>query len=160
MEKNLPYPCLIKLYVDNCWGVLKYDQPRRLGLRSATAILDPGESFNEIPNSIHPRIKFTHEEEANNSLAFLNVQITRNKDQTLSTKVYQKESNTNVIISPSSCHHPSIHEASFKGEICRARRICLTESQAKKEIDLTLNVFQDNGHNRSKLEQIATGKGM
>ena len=92
--------------------------PRRLGLRSSAAYIDPGESFNQTLNSIHPRLKFTREEKVDNSIAFLDTLITRHDDGKLSTKIYRKPTNTNIIIKPNSCHHPSTHAASFKGELC------------------------------------------
>jgi len=44
---------------------------------------------------------------------------------------------------------------SFKGELCRCYRLCTTTEQAKKEIDYTLDLFEDNGHNRAELKKIA-----
>ena len=81
---------------------------------------------------IDPRVKFTHEEEVDNKLAFLDVLVTRNDDGTVSTSVYRKPSNTNIMIAPHSCHNPNIHAATFKGEICRASQICSSEEQPKK----------------------------
>ena len=44
---------------------------------------------------------------------------------------------------------------SFKGELCRCYRICSSTEQAKKEIEYTLNLYEDNGHNRDELKKIA-----
>ena len=101
-------------------------------------IIDPGESFNNTLNSVHPRLKFTREEENDSSIAFLDLFITRHENGSLSTKIYRKPTNTNVIIKPNSCHHPSTHAASFKGELCRARRLCSSPTQVKREINYTL----------------------
>ena len=45
--------------------------------------------------------------------------------------------------------------ASFKGELCRCHRICSTEALAKQEIKFTIDLFEDNGHDRQQLENIA-----
>ena len=45
--------------------------------------------------------------------------------------------------------------ASFKGELCRCYRLCTSLEQTKKEINFTLDLYEDNGHNRSKLKLLA-----
>ena len=45
--------------------------------------------------------------------------------------------------------------ASFKGELCRCHRLCSTPGQTKEQIDFTLDLYEDNGHNRQKLQHIA-----
>jgi hypothetical protein len=70
--------------------------PRRPGLCSSSSFKDPAEAFNECLNAVHPRLKFTREEESDGSLAFLNVFITQLDNGRLSTKVYRKPSNTKL----------------------------------------------------------------
>ena len=48
------------------------------------------EEFHKHFNSISPSITFTLEREQNQSLAFLDVKVTRNKDNTVSTTIYKK----------------------------------------------------------------------
>ena len=75
--------------------------------------------------------------------------------RTFSTRVFRKPSNTNISIKPQSCQHPSTAVACFKGELCRAYRLCSDPEQIKREIDFTLDVFVDNGHNRKTFRDIA-----
>jgi len=103
---------------------------------------------------VHPRVQFTREEE-NGSIAFLDLLLTRQDNGTISTTVYRKPSNTNITIKPQSCQHPSTTIANFKGELCRAHRICSTQEALNKEIEFLLNLFEDNGHKRSVLEELA-----
>jgi hypothetical protein len=131
-------------------------RPRRPGLRSSSKIIDPGESFNQCLNSVHPRVKFTREEKEDNKIAFLDVLVSRGADGTILTQIYRKPSNTNILIKPNSCHDPKVHMASFKGEICRATHLCTSPSQTKKEIEFAMNVYEDNGHDRKVLEKIAS----
>ena len=154
-EKNIPHPENLEVYMDDCWGTIASRPILRPGLRSQTNLIDPAEAFNNCLNEVHHRVKFTREEEVDNKIAFLDVLVHRHEDGTLSSQIYRKPTNTNVILKPQSCHDPATHEATFKGEICRATRLCSSPSQVKKEVDFLLNVYEDNGHDRAKYEKIA-----
>ena len=152
-KRRVVIPRKIFIYMDDCWCLIQYP---RLGLRSANSNLsDPAEDFNACLNSIHERVQFTREEEEDKRIAFLDVLVTRNDDGTLSTSIFRKPSNTNVTIKPQSCQHPGTVIATFKAEICRAHRLCTTPEQTKKEIQFTIDLFEDNGHDRKVLEKIA-----
>ena len=73
----------------------------------------------------------------------------------LTTRIYRKPSNTNIGLKPQSCQDPKKIVASFKGELCRCYRLCSSPEQIKKEIKFTLDLYEDNGHNRQKLKLIA-----
>ena len=150
IQKDIPYPDNLEMNVDDSWGTITSRQYLRPGLRSNSNLTDPAQAFQDCLSSVHPRVKFTREEEIDGKIAFLDVLINRHDDGSLSTQVYRKETNTNVIICPNSCHDPATHQATFKGEMCQAMRICSSPAQAKKEIDFLLNVFEDNGHDRQK----------
>jgi hypothetical protein len=141
--------------MDNCWGNINHQPaPRCPGLRSSARRSDTAADFNECLNAVHSRVKFTREEEVDASIAFLDVHLTRLPNSRISTHIYCKPSNTNVILKRHSCQDPNTITSTFKSEICRAHRICTTPAQTKKEIDFTLEVFQDNGHKCSHLEAI------
>ena len=146
-------PRLTFIYMDDCWCLMPH---RRPGLRnSAENPSDPAADFNDCLNSVHERVQFTREEEEDRSIAFLDTLVTREENGKLSTKIYRKPSNTNITIKPNSCQHPNTSIATFKGELCRAYRLCSSIEQAKKEIAFTIDLFEDNGHNRKLLESIA-----
>jgi hypothetical protein len=69
--------------------------------------------------------------------------------------VYRKPSNTNVITKPQSCQRPQIINSTFKGELCRAHRLCSSPEILQQEIVNILNIYEDNGHSRPKLTSIA-----
>ena len=141
--------------MDDCWCTV-VSPPRRTGLRSGDhAERNPTADFNDCLNAVHSRVQFTREEEENKSIAFLDVFITREENGTLSTRIYRKPSNTNICIKPQSCQNPATTAASFKGELCRCHRLCSSPQQISKEIEHTLNLYEDNGHNREKLKKIA-----
>ena len=62
---------------------------------------------------------------------------------------------TNLTIKPNSCKHPNTAIATFKSELCRAYRLCSSETKTKEEIKFIIDLFVDNGHDRTKLEQVA-----
>ena len=64
--------------------------------------------FLHYINGISPTIKFTVEIEENCSLAFLDVKVSRNLDNTLWTNIYQKPTHTNRYLQFDS--HHSIHQ--------------------------------------------------
>ena len=104
---------------------------------------------------MHPRVQLTWEEEENNSIAFLDILLTRHENGSISTTVYRKPSNTDITIKPQSCQRPSTSIANFKGGLCRAHRICSSNNALKNKIDFLINLFEDNGHKRKTLEDLA-----
>ena len=153
-DRHVAIPRLPFAYVDDVWCLLPY--PRQ-GLRSATTNpRDPALDFQECLNSIHPRVQFTKEEESEHSIAFLDVYVTREDDGTFSTRVYRKPSNTNVTIKPQSCQHPDTVKGIFKGELCRAYRLCSSPEKTQAEIKFIIDMFEDNGFDRKMLENIAS----
>ena len=152
-SKKTPFPRCPFVYMDDVWGLMKYP---RSGLRSSTSNpSNPAIDFQTVVNSIHPRVQFTVEEEENGSIAFLDAFVTREEDGSLSTCIFRKPSNTNVMTKPQSCQHPNTVNGILKAEICRAQCICSSPDQAKKEIDHTIDLLVDNGHKRAPLEKIA-----
>ena len=157
-QRLLIIPRHIFVYMDDCWCVIHTPPaPRRPGLRSSDPPRsDPAVEFNNCLNSVHERVQFTREEE-DKLIAFLDVHVTRESDGSLSTKIFRKPSNTNIGLKPQSCQDPKIVEASFKGELCRCYRLCTSLEQTQKEIQFTLDLYEDNGHNREKVKKIADG---
>ena len=154
-EEGSPVPDNIFVYMDDCFCSITSRVYMRPGLRSNSSQPDPAESFNQCLNSIHPRVRFTREVEEDGKIAFLDVLAHRQENGQLITQIYRKPTNTNVIIKPHSCHHPAIHITTFKGEMCRINRLCSTQEQIKREVNFLLDVFEDNGHDRTKFEKIA-----
>ena len=156
-QRLLAIPRHIFIYMDEIWCVIKAPHiPRRSGLRSNNQPRNnPADDFRGCLNAVHPRVQFTMEEEEENSIAFLDAHVTRHEDGKLTTKIYRKPSNTNIGIKPQSCQDPKIVIASFKGELCRCFRLCTSPEQTKKEIQFTLDLYEDNGNDRKKLQAIA-----
>ena len=151
-SRKISRPCHLTSYIDDYWCVMPYPRP---GLRSSDNAADPAIQFNECLNQVHPRVQFTREEEKDNNIAFLDVSITCEEIGSLPTTVYCKPSNTNITIKPASCQHPRTAISTFKAELCRAHRICSSPMLLEKEKEFVINLFADNGHEKSKLREIA-----
>ena len=161
--RRIAVPRLIFTYVDDCFATV-LDQPTRPGLRSSSSSSSSSSThsnvnnaiaFNDCLNSVHPRVQFTREDEENMSLPFLDVLVTRDDDGKMHTEVYRKASNTNIGLKPQSCQDPRTAVAAFKGELCRCHRLCSSPEKTKEAINFVLEMFEDNGHNRQMLQQVA-----
>lgn len=117
--------------------------------------IDQATRFLEILNDQDPKIQYTIEvENSSKTLAFLDVNITNNGNGIYEYNVYRKDAITNVQIKPQSSINPRIVEGVFKGFLVRAYRLC-SPNHLKDEISFLIDVFTENGHNRSSLVKIA-----
>ena len=99
------------------------------------------ENVKNVLNSFHPKIKFTHEVETGKHLAFLDVSVHRNTDNSFSTSVYRKPTDTNVYIHWKA-HAPKIWKiGTLKGLFRRAFLISSNDIFLQQEIDFLKNVF-------------------
>nr|XP_049699777.1 uncharacterized protein LOC126053464 [Helicoverpa armigera] len=121
-------PKFYKRYVDDTFTILPSDK--------VTAFL------NHL-NSINPKIQFTMESEANNSLAFLDVLVIRNPNNTLSHTVYRKKTHTDKYLHGESHHHPTQLSTVGKSLFQRARGIC-DEQHLGAELQHVKQVLHDN----------------
>ena len=72
IQKDIPYPDNLEMYVDDTWETITSRQYLRPGLRSNTNLADPAQAFQDCLSSVHPRVEFTREEEIDSKIAFLN----------------------------------------------------------------------------------------
>ena len=70
--------------------------------------------------------------------------------------MYRKDAITNVQIKPHSNINPQIVSGVFKGFLVRAHRLC-SPNHLQDEIEFLIDVFTENGHARSNLENIVNG---
>ena len=94
-------------------------------------------------DSFHEKISFTHEDEKDNSIAFLDVAVTRGNDQKLETSVYRKPTNTDVYMNWYA-HAPAAWKiATLTSLVKRAVMVSSTTDAMKKEIDHLKKVFTE-----------------
>ena len=130
-------------------------------ISKSCVILDPnastapegGFSLTALGNSTYRMIiistklltKFTYEIEEDGKLPFLDALLMRGPEGSIATKVYRKSSNTGLTIDPRSNQDPTAWIGVFKSALCRAYRVCSSESLVKDEIDFLVANFEDNG---------------
>ena len=93
-------------------------------------LVQPGTSVTDILsilNGFHPSIKFTYETEANSSLPFLDVRVTRPAERhTFETTIYRKRTFTGLVINWNSFVPLQYKKASIDSMVRRAISICST----------------------------------
>ncbi|BHF79603.1 hypothetical protein SprV_0702272400 [Sparganum proliferum] len=107
------------------------------------------QTFKTLLNSIFPDIQFTMEEELNNTLAFLDVQVTKLEDGKIRTTVYRKATNTRRILHFKS-NHPVGHKRSCVRILFQRVQIhCSDDNGRKEEIKYLHALFKANGYPKS-----------
>lgn len=121
-------PRFYKRYVDDTFTILPKDK--------VTLFL------NHL-NAINSKIQFTMELETNNSLAFLDVLVIRNPDNTLGHTVYRKPTHTDRYLNGNSHHHPTQLNTVGKSLVQRAQGIC-DQQHLDSEIRYVKQVLHNN----------------
>ena len=117
--------------------------------------VEDANEFLSILNQQDQKIQYTVEyEDADKILPFLDLHIRNNGSGKYNFRVYRQDAITNVQIKPNSNINPRIVIGVFKGFLARAHRVC-SINHLQEEIRFIVDVFTENGHDRSKLEQIA-----
>ena len=91
-------------------------------------------------NSFDENIQFTFEMEDENKLAFPNVMVIRNTNDTINTTVYRKPTNTDIYINWHSHSPLKWKKTTANVLIQRAIKICSN----KKFLDEELNIIKQN----------------
>ena len=93
------------------------------------------QDFTNHLNQQHPAIKFTIEEEENNTIAMLDTKICRLPGGNLEFSVYRKQTHTDQYLSFAS-HQPLEHKLGVIRTLThRANNICTTSSRQKEEME-------------------------
>ena len=91
-------------------------------------------------------------ESKNKELSFLEIRTINNGQGRYEFDVYRKKAITNVQVKPCSSHDPRVLKGIFKGFVYRALKIC-SNKFLQKEIDFLIEVFTENGYERSSLKK-------
>ena len=111
----------------------------------------------QLLNTLHPRIKFTVEEEVESSINFLDLTITRtlNKHR---FSIYHKPSHTDITIHNTS-HHPVQHKlAAYHSMIHRLTNVPLSENAFQEELNIIKQIAINNGYSPLIIEKMLTKK--
>ena len=90
-------------------------------------------------------MNFTEEFEANNSITFLDVLVTREEDQ-LTTSLYRKPTHTGLYMLWDSCQNRRYKLGLIRTLVIRIYRICSTETATKEELNTFRSTLSSNGY--------------
>ena len=106
-------------------------------------------------NKQDPAIKYTSDKENHKKdINFLDITLTNTNNSYYDFKIHRKSAITNIHLKPTSNVKPKIVIGVFKGFVSRAIKICPTK-YLSDEIQFLINMFVENGHDKSKLKTIA-----
>ena len=94
-------------------------------------------------NTMHERIKFTHEDMIDRMLPFLEVEIHINDDGSLKFKIYRKPTHTNQYLMFDSNHHIN-HKLGVVATLNHRANVLITEEDDKKEEEQLLKIAMRN----------------
>ena len=139
LKEDLPnFPDFWKRYVDDILAILDSEK------------CDLHE-FLDVINKRFPTIKFTVEEEKDNSLPFLDLLIIRNGEN-IEFDIYRKSTNTNQFIPASSNHHESHKMSALYSGVHRLVSIPLTNQRFQKEKNFLKSIAVTHGYDPSCIE--------
>ena len=104
-------------------------------------------------NNFDPRLHFTIENEANRTLNFLDITVTRT-NQKLELGIYRKPMASGRYIHQKSAHPPSQKIGLIKGFYKRALKICNTAKSLSDENQCIVDTMNSKGYNPDDLHDI------
>ena len=109
--------------------------------------------FFDWLNGQHPNIQFTNEEESNNSLAFLDIYVSRDASGCLSTTVYRKPTFSGLYLQWASFVPKKYKRGLVNGLLHRAWRICSSFELFHQEVIFLKDILQKNGYPYTFIDQ-------
>lgn len=103
------------------------------------------DEFTDHLNNISPSIKLTTEIETQNTLPFLDVNVTRENNK-LNTTVFRKKTHTGRYLNYTSNHSVSVKEGVALSLFDRARAVCSDNSSLRREFDNIEHDLKKNGY--------------
>jgi hypothetical protein len=105
-------------------------------------------------NKAHKNLTFTAEYEINRTLNFLDLSITKDKNQKHSFNIYRKPTTTDTLIHSSS-NHPTQHKhAAFHSMIHRLNNIPMSIENYNTEVNTIKFLAQSNGYDHHLIDKI------
>ena len=143
-EENTVAPITYRRYVNDLHS--RFNDADRAG------------QFLKILNSQDEKIQYTIETENNQkNLAFLDILKENNQTGTYDFKVCRRDVTKNVQIKLKSGIDPKTTKELFNGFLARVWHPCSNANNLNEELDILVNVFVANGHNKNILMKILIG---
>lgn len=139
LSENAIFPRVWIRYVDDVCAIIKKQQLR---------------SINKLLNSQYDTIKFTHEEEVDGKLPFLDLELIRNDSNKIDFSIYRKSTTTDRFITSDS-FHPKQHKiAAFHSMVHRMENIPLSKPNYEKEKAKIIEIASVNGFDRKIIDKL------
>jgi hypothetical protein len=141
-DPNIPQPKFYRRYVDDIFAIFRCEADR-------------DNFFNHL-NKAHENLKFTMEnmDTSSKSLPFLDVNIRITSSNEFETKVYQKPTNTGVLLNYTATAPQTWKTAVVKCLLNRAKRVTSSKELLREDISVVKTMFLKNGYPDSFLERI------
>ena len=107
--------------------------------------------FLEHLNGLHRCIQFTMEQERNGNISFLDVEVSRKEDGSLTRTGYRKHTHTDGYPHSTSFQHPKIKSSVNQALVRRAYNICDKE-HLTQELHHITTVLHRNGYKPSRIK--------
>lgn len=134
-------PLLCTLYVDDSFWIVPKNQIQHL--------------LNTC-NNINESVKFTIESEINNSIPYLDVTVTRQPDQSIRTKFYQKTISTGRLINYWSSQHLLHKTGTVKNLIHRVYTLTSYENECDND-NIILDITTKNNYPKGLVKRLIRG---
>ncbi|CAF2854046.1 unnamed protein product [Rotaria sp. Silwood2] len=102
--------------------------------------------FHSRINKWHDNLNFTLELESNNSISFLDVCVTQDEEDKLTTSLYRKPTHTGLYMLWDSNQNRRYKLGLIKTLVIRIHRICSKQSIIRNELNLLRKTLTDNGY--------------
>ena len=143
-DPKIPQPKFYRRYVDDIFAVFSCESDK--------------ETFFNHLNKAHGNLKFTMEnmDTSKKSLPFLDVDIKITSSNKFETKVYQKPTNTGVVLNYVATVPKNWKSSVVKCLLHRAQRVTSSRELLRKDIHCLKTMFLNNGYPEAFLDKIIT----
>lgn len=112
----------------------------------------------EVINNVHKDIRFTHEEEKEGKLPFLDLLVKREDSSSFEFEIYRKPTNTMRVIPYSSNHSFQHKMAAFHHMVHRMQTLPLSDDGKNKELTHIFETAKINGYKERTIQAIIDKK--
>ena len=139
LDSYIEKPKVWERYVDDVFVIIKKEKM---------------EDFYNHINSLHVKLKFTTEVEKDGKLAFLDTEVQRKADKSLSVSVYRKPTHTDQYLNAGSHHLDSVKNSVVSSLFNRAKSITSGLEDLDREYKRISSVLQANEYKQDHIRKV------